>query len=119
MKEIKRYDINENWAHSGIIKAGDFCFLNYCVSHTEGTIEQQINGAFDEMEERLALVGLTLENVVQMNCLFKNIWDIPVMEKVIKKRFNGKYPVRKSFQTEFAHPGNLLFQADAIAYSTI
>ena len=119
MKEIKRYDINENWAHSGIIKAGDFCFLNYCARNIGDSIEQQINGAFDEMEERLALVGLTLENVVQMNCLFKNIWDIPVMEKVIKKRFNGKYPVRKSIQTEFADPGNLLFQVDAIAYSTI
>lgn len=71
------------------------------------------------MEERLAFVELTLENVVQMNCMFKNIWDIPVMEKVIKKRFNGKYPVRKSFQTEFADLGNLLFQVDAIAYSTI
>ena len=42
-----------------------------------GTIEEQIDGAFDEMEERLALVGLTLEHVVQMNCLFRNIWDIP------------------------------------------
>lgn len=60
MKEIKRYDINENWAHSGIIKAGDFCFLNYCVRNIGDTIERQIDGAFDEMEERLALVGLTI-----------------------------------------------------------
>ena len=33
--------------------------------------------------------------------------------------FNGKYPVRKSIQTEFAHVGGkdgLLFQADAVAY---
>ena len=95
MKEIRRYDINENWAHSGIIQAGDYCFINYCVRNIGGTIE------------------------VQMNCLFKNIWDIPVMEKVIKRRFNGKYPVRKSFQTGFANPGNLFFQVDAIAYSTI
>ena len=117
MKEIRRYDINENWAHSGIIQAGDYCFINYCVRNTGGTIEEQINGAFDEMEERLALVGMTLENVVQMNCLFKNIYDIPIMEKVIKERFNGKYPVRKSIQTEFADQNNrLLFQVDAIAY---
>ena len=117
MKEIERYDVNEDWAHSGIVRAGDFCFLNYCVRSADGTAEQQINGAFDVMEERLALVGLTLENVVQMNCLFKNIWDIPTMEKVVKERFNGKYPARKSIQTEFAHPGNLLFQVDAVAYS--
>ncbi len=116
MCEIKRYDVNEEWAHSGIVKAGDFCFLNYCARNIEGTVEQQINGAFDEMEERLALEGLTLENVVQMNCLFKNIWDIPVMEKVVKERFNGKYPARKSIQTEFADTSGLLFQADAIAY---
>ena len=68
------------------------------------------------MEERLEMAGLTLENVVQMNCLFKNIWDIPVMEKVIKKRFHGKYPARKSIQTEFADSRGLLFQVDAIAY---
>ncbi len=116
MSEIKRYDMNEDWAHSGIIKAGDFCFLNYCVRNTGGTIEEQVNGAFDVMEERLALVGLTLESVVQMDCLFKNIWDIPVMEQVIKDRFDGKYPVRKSIQTEFADPNGLLFQVDAIAY---
>ena len=116
MKEIKRYDINEEWAHSGIIQAGDFCFLNYCVRNIGSTIEEQIDGAFDEMEERLEMAGLTLENVVQMNCLFKNIWDIPVMEKVIKKRFHGKYPARKSSQTEFADSRGLLFQVDAIAY---
>lgn len=32
MKVSKGYDINEEWAHSGIIKAGDFCFLNYCAA---------------------------------------------------------------------------------------
>lgn len=33
----------------------------------------------------------------------------------IKARFHGKYPVRKSIQTEFAGKG-LLFQVDAVAY---
>lgn len=117
MKKIERYDIHEEWAHSGIIKAGDFCFLNYCVRNTGGTIEQQVNGAFDHMEERLASVGLSLENVVQMNCLFKNIYDIPVMEQVVKERFHGKYPARKSIQTAFAdHNEGILFQVDGIAY---
>ena len=84
-----------------------------------GTFEEQVNGAFDQMESRLALFGLTLENVVQMDCLFRDVWNIPVMEKVIRERFHGKYPVRKSIQTEFAHVGGkdgLQFQADAVAY---
>ncbi len=119
MNEIIRKDVNEKWAHCGIIKAGDYFFLNYCVENVGGTIEEQINGAFDEMESRLALFGLTLENVVQMDCLFRDVWNIPIMERIIKERFNGKYPVRKSIQTEFAHVGGekgLQFQADAVAY---
>jgi hypothetical protein len=42
------------------------------------------------------------------------------MEQIIKERFHGKYPVRKSIQTEFAHvggPDGLLFQVDGIAYA--
>ena len=38
---------------------------------------------------------------------------------VIKERFCGKYPVRKSIQTEFAHTGGeqgLQFQLDGLAY---
>ena len=119
MSEIVRLDVNEEWAHSGIIKAGEFCFLGYCVGNVGGTIEEQVNGAFDEMERRLGMVGLTLENVVQMDCLFRDVWNIPIMEKVIKERFHGRYPVRKSIQTEFAHKGGydgLQFQVDGVAY---
>ena len=119
MSSIERYDVSEEFAHSGIIRAGNLCFLGYCVGNVGGTMEEQVNGAFDDMERRLRLVGLTLENVVQMDCLFRDVWNIPVMEKVIKERFHGKYPARKSIQTNFAHVGGengLLFQADAVAY---
>ncbi len=113
---IERFDVNEEYAHSGIIRAGDFCYVGYCAGNIGGTVEEQINGAFDCLEYRLGLAGLNLESVVQMDCLFRDIWNIPVMEEVIKKRFNGKYPVRKSIQTDFAHKG-LLFQVDAVAYA--
>ena len=121
MSEIERFDVNEDWAHTGMIKAGDFYFLNYCAGNVGQSIEAQINGAIDQMEKRLHMVGLGLEDVVQMDCLFRDVWDIPVMEKVIKERFNGKYPVRKSIQTEFAHKGGedgLQFELDGIAYSS-
>ncbi len=120
MSEIERFDVNEDWAHSGIIRAGDFYFLSYCVGNIGQPIEAQINGAIDHMEKRLKSVGLGLENVVQMDCLFRDIWNIPVMEKVIRERFRGKYPVRKSIQTEFAHTGGgngLQFQLDGVAYA--
>jgi len=119
MGRIIRHDINEEWAHTGIVEAGDFAYVSYCVGNIGQSIEQQIHGAVDHLEKRLESIGLTLDAVIQMDCLFRDIWDIPTMEVVIKERFNGKYPVRKSIQTEFAHRGGqqgLLFQLDAVAY---
>lgn len=120
MSNIVRSDVNEEWAHSGVIEAGNLVFVGYCVGNTGQSIKSQVYGAFDHLSERLESVGLNLESVVQMDCLFRDIWDIPVMEEIIKEKFNGKYPVRKSIQTEFAHrggtDGGLLFQLDAIAF---
>ena len=59
------------------------------------------------------------ERSSDMDCLFRDVYNIPVMEKVIKERFKGKYPALKSIQTNFAHiggPDGLHFQADAVAY---
>ena len=45
MSEIIRKDVNEEWAHTGILKAGDFYYINYCAGNVGGTIDEQINGA--------------------------------------------------------------------------
>ena len=50
MGKIERYDVSEKWAHSGIIKAGDTCYIGYCVKNVGQTIEEQINVAFDDRE---------------------------------------------------------------------
>ncbi|WP_086349768.1 RidA family protein [Candidatus Enterococcus clewellii] len=121
MSQIDRKDINEDWAHTGVAKAGDFVFTSYCVGPIGESIENQIAGAFDMLEERLNMFGLTIDSVVKIEALFRDIWDIPVLEKILKERFKEKnYPVRKSIQTEFAHKGGsngMLFQLDAIAYA--
>jgi len=119
MDNIIRKDVNEDWAHSGVIEAGDFVYIGYCVGNVGKSVEEQINGAINHLSERLAMVDLSLDAVIQVDCLFRNIWNIPIMEEVFKKRFAGKYPVRKSIQTEFAHKGGkdgLHFQMDAVAY---
>lgn len=50
-----------------------------------------------------------------MYALFRDVYQIPVMEKVFKERFNGKYSAFKSIQTKFADK-SIHFQLDAIAY---
>lgn len=62
---IKRYDINEEWALSGVIEAGNFVFVGYCVGNIGEPIEKQIVGALKQLEERLKLVDLALADVVR------------------------------------------------------
>ena len=104
MSKIIRHEINESWAISGVVESCGLVFVSYCIGNIGKPIEEQINGAFDNLSERLNAIGLTLESVVK--------------EKVMRQRFNGHYPARKSIQTEFAHAGGatgMLFQLDAIA----
>ncbi len=113
-----RTNVNEVNAYSGIVEAGDFVFLSFCVGNTEGSLEQQVHGALNDMEQRLNQIHLTLEHVVKMDVLMTNAWNLPVVEQVFRERFNGQYPARKTIQTEFAHVG-LQIQIDAIAYKKI
>lgn len=112
---IHRSDIDEHWAHAGVVEAGGMVFVSYCVGNTDGSTSQQVHGALDALEARLLAIGLTLSDVVKVDALFADIWDIPVMEAAFRERFHGGYPARKSIQTAFAHRG-LRFQLDAVAY---
>ncbi|MEJ2607204.1 MAG: RidA family protein [Anaerolineales bacterium] len=83
------------------------------------TVEAQVHGALDHMEERLAKVDLSLSDVVKLDVLLRDAWDIPIMEKVFKERVKGEYPARKTIQTNLAHAGGpegLHVQIDGIAY---
>ena len=123
MGEIIRRNLDDRFAndcaYSEVVAAGDWVFLNFCVGNVGESVEDQVHGALDNMEARLALVGLTLESVVKVDVLMKDPWNIPAMEKVFTERFKGKYPARKTIATEFAHQGGekgLQVQIDAIAY---
>lgn len=119
MNEIVRHDVNEGYAYSGFVEAGDFVFLSFCVGNVGGTVEEQVEGALNDMSGRLQQVNSNLEDVVKIDILLRDVWDIPVMEEVFKRRFQGKYPARKTISTEFAHiggPDGLKVQIDGIAY---
>ena len=105
MSEIKRIEIDEVWADSTVIEAGHFVFIGYCMKNEGQDIKAQIMGAFEVLEQRLEMVGLTLESVVKMDCL----------PEIIQNKFHGKYPTRKAFETKFIRDG-IDFQVDAIAY---
>ena len=115
MSDIKRVEIDEFWADSTIIEAGDYVFIGYCMANEGKSITEQIIGAIDVLENRLKMVGLTLESVVKMDCLFKDIEDLNYLADILRSRFNGKYPTRKAYTSDFIREG-IRFQIDAIAY---
>jgi len=115
MGEIKRLEVDDFWADSTIIEAGDYVFVGYCMGNEGMEIREQMRGAFDTLEKRLELAGLTLESVVKMDCLFKDIEDLNYLSDVIKEKFPGKFPTRKAFTSDFIREG-IKFQIDAIAY---
>ena len=114
-KGIERLQTDEFWVDSTVIEAGDFVFVGYCMGNEGGTIQEQINGAIDTLEKRLKLAGLTLESVVKMDCMFRNIGDLDYLADILRERFQGRYPTRKAFTTDFLREG-MSFQIDAIAY---
>ena len=115
MADIKRIEVDDFWADSTIIEAGDFVFVGYCMGNEGKSVEEQIHGAIDTLEGRLQKVGLTLDSVVKMDCLFKDIEDLNLLPAVLKDRFKGKYPTRKAYTSDFIREG-IRFQIDAIAY---
>jgi len=115
INRIKRHEIDDDWAHSAIVEAGGFAFISYCMGNVGEPIDGQINGAIDTLEQRLQSIGLTLESVVKMDCLFKTIDDLPAIKQVFHDRFHSVYPSRKAVQSDFVVEG-LLFQLDAIAF---
>ena len=117
--EVERHGVSEDLGLSLMVEAGDFVYVSFCVGNVGQSVEAQVRGALDELESRLGELDLGLGNVVQVDALFRDIWNIPVMEAVFRERFQGAYPARKSLQTEFAHVGGsdgLQFQLDAVAH---
>ena len=60
------------------------------------SIENQINGAIDVLEERLKKVGLTLESVIQMDCLLCKHSRSKCLARHFKKSFQRKISYKKS-----------------------
>ena len=66
-RDIVRSDVDEDYACSGIVEAGDFVFISYCLGNVGQSIENQIIGAIDALEKWLESKGLILEYVVNTN----------------------------------------------------
>jgi len=81
------------------------------------TIEQQMEQTLKNLAESLEQTNLTLENVVKLTVILKNIKDFHNMHSIWIKYFSkDNYPVRTVITSDFVSE-NCLVQIDGIACS--
>lgn len=74
---IKRVDVNQDFAHSNVVEAGDFIFFSYCTGNLGQSTELQVHGALDEKEHYLQSRNLDLTCVVKVDVLLRDVNEIP------------------------------------------
>ncbi|GBG57168.1 reactive intermediate/imine deaminase [Sporomusaceae bacterium FL31] len=102
--------------YSPAIIAGEFIF----VSHQSGRqdsldITIQLATCFENLKLVLAEVGASLEDVVQINLILKNIADFAKARSVFPQYFHNGFSVCSAITEEFVSP-SCLCQIDAVAY---
>jgi 2-iminobutanoate/2-iminopropanoate deaminase len=115
---IKKIDLEpkENYTFSSCVIAGDFIFT----SHQGGALqsnhtEVQLKACFINLENTLKAANATLDDVVQINLLLKNMDEFQKIKDVFRQFFKNGFPARTSMTSEFPND-KILVQIDAIAY---
>jgi len=86
------------------IEAGDIIFASGFTGIdlengqiSDGSFEQHVHEAIDCFELIYERIGLTLDNVIKVNCFLLNpVEDFPTWNRVFKERFRPPFPCRTS-----------------------
>ncbi|MEW9699879.1 RidA family protein [Paenibacillus sp. SI8] len=99
------------------VVAGDFIFLaHHAGGHESSDIVYQMEASFLSMQETLASVGASLEDLVQINLYLKHIEDFAAAKDVFPAYFKqGGFPARMTTTTQFVSP-SCLCMLDGVAY---
>jgi len=113
MSAIKR--IPTPYSYSLAVEAGDYVFLGLHRGFGD-TFAEQLDHTLEYMQESLAKLGLSLEDMVKVNVWLKHIQDLPEMEKRFEAYFQkDHFPARMTSTTEFIDE-DCLVMVEGIAY---
>jgi 2-iminobutanoate/2-iminopropanoate deaminase len=105
----------KNYSFATCVRAGDFVFTSFQAASPEGDITRQSEECFGNLKTALALAGATLEDVVKMTILLRNVSDFQGMDDVYKTQFPNGFPARTTmFVATFIDDGARI-QIDAVA----
>lgn len=101
----KAYNITKNelleFPFSHAVEAGGFLFLSAQPSwdvdtgkFVDGTIEEQFEQSFFNLENTLKAAGLTTDDVVKCTIFIKDMKDYQTINKLYVQKFKKPYPAR-------------------------
>jgi 2-iminobutanoate/2-iminopropanoate deaminase len=105
-----------NWTFSSCVVAGDYVFTSFQAADPKLDITGQTEQCFANLREVLATADATLDDVVKVTILIRDVTDFQAMDDVYKLQFTNGYPARTTaFVARFIDSGARI-QIDATAY---
>lgn len=116
----------ESWSTAKLplspgVRAGDYVYVSGLVAQNEdgsfvtGSLEDEVNGAIDRIEEVMVAAGGTLSNVVNVTAYLSNAQIFPVFNAVYASRFGPVMPARATLVVGFVHP-DVRVELSAVGY---
>ncbi|SRR6056297_924401 len=109
------YDLSTFAINNGIVQIGHFGGYVDDEGEVLESFEEQFDQTLKNLEKKLNKIDLTLNNVLKLTVILKNIEDFKAMHQIWKKHFNeGSYPVRAVITSEFVED-DILVQVEGTA----
>jgi 2-iminobutanoate/2-iminopropanoate deaminase len=108
------FDLSTFVIHGDTIHIGHFGGIYDHSGYKLPTIEEQTTQAFKNLETALAEIGLTLDNLLKVTVILRDISDFHGMHRVWQQVFKSKYPCRTTITSDFIDDACLI-QIDGVA----
>ena len=124
---MEKIDLNEpelGYTFSSCVVAGDFVFTSHQGGIVDdegrmlGTIEEQTEQSFRNLEKVLKAGGASLKDVVKATVYLKQVEDFGAMREVYRRQFTEGYPARMTATSQFVDP-ECLVMIEAIALKSV
>jgi 2-iminobutanoate/2-iminopropanoate deaminase len=108
------FDISTFVIHNDTVHIGHFGGMYDEAGEQLHTIEEQTRQTFHNLAKALKAIDLSLDNLVKVTVILKNISDFQGMHAAWKQAFTSVYPVRTTITSDFIDD-HCLIQIEGVA----
>jgi 2-iminobutanoate/2-iminopropanoate deaminase len=101
LKPYDSYDLTTFVIHGDTVHIGHFGGIYNDAGKVLRSIEGQTLQTFQNLEKALGEINLTLDDVLKVTVILKNLDDFGGMHQIWRRVFRSGYPVRTTITSEF------------------